>query len=446
MCSCGCSPCSCGTAGEIDPTECVDPGIIRNGAYATVLSEGLCPRRLAPFRGFKDNGAPVTDANAPLVPGVFVQDEEGNVKWTDRPKYTAPEKTIRVGTDAQAADTTNYIDTIDGKDADGNEKALVGTNDASSGNWRMVWVSSMQKWTTVPDTEPELGTDLCTVLLADAVLDPSNTSGFLLNVESTAHIAAGVSVKIQSYELAVTEVIDDHYIRVELVTDLTSPATIDEGASLCNIGFRPCPRTTEAYADTLVACLNNRPVSLEVPEDVNDIPVPGFFWRDQKGQIAFVPAPVNGTTGLIAPNQILATPASPVAGQSNLPGFIPYSTGYTWVTPAVAFTQSGSGPATGTFTFDVAGVTGYPSGAKVVILDVSLVAGTHSSFYTAFVKVNGFTAALMKLTSSFASGSDSGQILIPIESSTVLTMVISKTGSNGNSDWNLDINVVGFIG
>lgn len=380
MCSCGCSPCCCDTSGETDPTECLDPGIVKSGSYLHVLAENLCPRRLMAFRGLRADGSPVTDTSQPLLPGIAVQDAEGVVKWTNQSVHLPPTDQIRVANDEQATDDTNFIPYIIGKDADGKEFKLVGTSDTNTGQWKSVWISAKQKWTTVPDVEADV-TDLCTLLASDTVLNPTGAS--VLELESVEHIAVGVSVKTGEYEMYVTEIIDEDYIRVEMVTVLAGPVTLRAGASLCNIGFRPCPRSTAAYVQNLVGCVDNNPKGFTFPADVNSVPVPGLFWRDQLGQITFLAAPVNGTTGLVTPDFVLKLPSAPVAGNANKPSFVQFSQKPTWLSGKIVVGSKYSGsPAAPSFaieddlvsatphsgTFDMTTVPGYVSGSGVAIV------------------------------------------------------------------------------
>ncbi len=384
-CSCGCTPCGCPTSGEIDASECLDPGIVRTGTYASVLTEDMCERRLASFRGFKDDGTLETRTSVPLKAAVMTQDAEGVVSWSDSPCNDPTEKMARVANDEQAAITTNYVPKLLAKGDAGCDVSLVGSDDESSGQWKLVWVASMQKWTTVPDLgDGEFTSDLCTTLVASVVIDP-DTESYVLNVGSSSLMAVGVSVKVQTYELVITEIIDEDYVRAELVTDIGGPTTIFAGESLCNIGFRPCPRSAAPYADNLVACLAGSAVSIEFPADVNSVPVPGMWWRDQLGRVAFLAAPVNGTTGLVEPNYALSTPTTPVAGQANTPTFKVFSQKPTWLgTKVQVATKIDGAPAGPTFaneddmvavapysgTYNMAGgtVPGYVAGSSVAIL------------------------------------------------------------------------------
>lgn len=445
-CSCGCSPCRCVYSAEDGPPECLDPGLVREGAFASVLSEELCERRLGAWRGLKADGSPVTDPNAAIRPALFVQDGDGNVKWADASCHSPPPWKIRVANDAEASNPDNYVPSVMGKLSDGCEVQLKGSDDVSSGEWEMVWVSSLQAWTTVrKEQTPDLP-GLCTTILEGFVIGPGTTE-YLINVASTAHMAVGVSAKAQGYEFIITELIDDNYLRAELFTVMSAPATIVDGSILCNIGFRPCPRSQAPYADNLTACLDGSSVALELPVDVNGVPVPGFHWRNQLGKFAFHPAPVDPVTGLILPGRVLRTPASALAGEANLPAWEESSSGWAWVTPVTAFSQNAPGPQWGTFNFDTSGVPGRPAGAKIVILDVRLIAATTNSYYTARVLVNQLTAAQAAVHASFESDTTTNQLMVPVENSPIITMDVSRTAGsgNGNNTWALLIRVVGFI-
>ena len=203
---------------------------------------------------------------------------------------------------------------------------------------------------------------------------------------------------------------------------------------------------TSSYVDSITGSLSGASATLTFPSDVAAQKVPGLFWRDQLGKISFLPAPVNGS-GVIVPNQILKTPTSPTSGAANLPTFVSIPGGYTWITPYLAYSQSGVGPTVGTFTFNTTTTPGYVAGSTAVILDVQLYAATTNSYYSAFVEISGFRAVATSLTNSYAADADTNQLIVPIVSSTTLNIVVSKTGPGaGNNDWNLSIRVVGFIG
>jgi hypothetical protein len=384
-CSCGCSPCCCPTAGEVDPSECLDPGITKTSAYASVFNEDMCPRRLVSFRGLKDDGSPDTNPSSALRAAVLIQDALGDVRWSESPCNDPPEFRASVVNDAQAADPTNYVPSITAKNTSDCDVALVGSSDTASGNWKLVWVASLQKWTTVPDTgEGGTATDLCTSLETGLVIDPG-TEEYVLEVSSTTLMALGVSIKVGQYEFVVTEIIDGTYVRAELITTITSPASLPIGENVCNIGFRPCPRATAPYADNIVTCLGGSPVAVEFPDDVNNTPVPGLWWRDQLGRVVFIPVPVDSVTGVVKPNYILKTPANPGGSAANQPSFSLITQKPTWLVSKVVvgskFVGTPSAPSfaieddvvsvsphSGSFNMAGGSIPGYVAGSSVAIV------------------------------------------------------------------------------
>lgn len=421
--------------------------MLKQGSYAPVIKDDMCLRRLPSFRGFDEDGDVNTNTNDPLLPGVYTQDDEGNVGWSNQTFNNPPDRKIRVANTTQGADAGNYVKTLIGRGDDHGELDLIGSEDTTTGQWKLVWVASVQKWTTVPDDSSEQDS-LCTTLMADAVLDPDNTTGFLLQVETTAFLAVGVSLKIGTYELSVTEIVDDDYVRVELITVLGSPATIEEGEQVCNIGFRPCPRTEEPYADTVVCCLDDVPVAIEMPANVNDVPVPGLWWRNQLGQVGFVAAPVNGSSGIISPNLILTTPEAPVVDGANLPSFRA-APGYTFLsTPTTVYTQaSGGAPANDTEVVTLSGTTGYVSGAIAALMSVDVWGISTSSDYHCYIKVNGVVRAHILLVAAYGSQGDVNQFLAPIPSDTEMEIEVEVVvGTAGTySGFNVSVVVEGYL-
>ncbi len=409
-CSCGCSPCCCNTNGETDASECIDPGIVKTSAYAAVINEDMCGRRLSAYRGLRDDGTQDTRPGSPLKAAILTQNADGEVKWAAGSCADPPKKVVKVANDTDAADTANFVSRLVAKGTDHCDVSLAGSADAASGQWKLVWVASMQSWTTVPDTgEGSVTTDLCTTLGAAMVISPG-TEEYVVEVLATDHIAAGVSLKIQGYEFVVTEVINDEYLRVEILDAISAPVTIAAGETVCNIGFRPCPRSVAPYADNMVSCLNGAAVSVELPADVNDVPVPGFWWRDQLGRVQFVAAPVNATTGLVEPGYALRTPATPVAGGSNLPTFQALSQAATWLNSKVVVASKFVGspvapsfaieddvvsvtPHTGSFDMDGGSVPGYTAGKSIAVLRASVYVdpGLGGTTCLAQVQVNGLT-------------------------------------------------------
>lgn len=344
----------------------------------------MCQRRLASYRGLKDDGSPNLNPGEPLKAAILVQDADGDVRWAAGSCADPTKKIAKVANDTDAADLTKYVNRLIAKGDDHCDLSLAGSDDVNSGQWKLVWVASLQKWTTVPDTgEGSVNTDLCTTLEAGIVVDPG-TSEYVLNVSSSGHMALGVSLKVATYEFVVTEIIADDYVRAELVTTIYGPATVAAGETICNIGFRPCPRATAPYADNLITCLNNSPVAIDMPDDVNDVAVPGLWWRNQLGRIQFLAAPVNATTGIIEPGYVLKTPVSPSAGGTNTPSFQPSSQAATWLNAKVAVASKFVGtpsppsfaieddvvsvsPHTGTFDMDGGSIPGYTAGKSVAV-------------------------------------------------------------------------------
>jgi hypothetical protein len=251
---------------------------------------------------------------------------------------------------------------------------------------------------------------------------------------------------IDAKEYVVAAVLSDTQIRVTPAFTPAAVGVVAAGSSVCGIGFRPVSGITSSYVDSITGSLSGASATLTFPSDVAAQKVPGLFWRDQLGKISFLPAPVNGS-GVIVPNQILKTPTSPTSGAANLPTFVSIPGGYTWITPYLAYSQVGTGPTAGTFTFNTTTTPGYVAGSTAVILDVQLYAATTSSYYTAFVEISGFRAVATSLTNSYAADADTNQLIVPIVSSTTLNIVVTNTGpSAGNNNWNLSIRVIGFIG
>jgi hypothetical protein len=294
------------------------------------------------------------------------------------------------------------------------------------------------------ETDPD-DAGVCTKLATSLTLDPT-ISTYVLTVESSAVFTTGVSVMLDAREFVVAAVLSPTQIRVTPAFTISGVEVIIAGLSVCGIGFRPVSGITSSYVDTITGSLSGASASLTFPADVSSQKVPGLFWRDQLGKVSFLAAPVNGS-GVIVPNQILKTPTSPTSGAANLPTFVSIPGGYTWITPYLAYSQSGVGPTVGTFTFNTTTTPGYVAGSTAVILDVQLYAATTNSYYSAFVEISGLRAVATSLTNSFAADADTNQLIVPIVSSTTLNIVVSKTGSGaGNNDWNLSIRVIGFIG
>jgi len=428
---CGCSPCNCTTVTETAAVECVDPGLTNEAAYAGVFTEELCSKRLIPFRGLDLDDNQVTDTAEPLQSGVLVQRESGQVQWSNEPLYENPTSVIKVANDTEAANIGNYIPFTLGKTIDFRERKLMGSPDTASGQWKMVWVASVQQWTTVPDITPELPT-LCSELVASFTLDPANTDGYLIQLESTEHLSVGVSVMVNGYELMVTEVVDDEFVRVKHMVTPAAPVAINEGEIVCNIGYRPCPQTEEAFADTLPACKDNQVVSLTVPADISGMKAPGFLWRDQLGQWAFLPAPVDGVTGIINPNLFFATPAAPADNVANLPVFrgLPK---FNFIAPTTIFSQITAGLATAqTTVVTLSGTAGFVAGATAAIINISIwgILSAGGGIRT-YVKINNVTAAVCFLTSAFGADADNNQIMIEVPVSTNVSIEVLPVNAGG---------------
>lgn len=448
-CTCGCSPCRCVTASETSDTECEDPGIVTEGAYSSVFNEGMCDRRLLPFRGTDGEGEPITDTEIALKHAVQVQDDAGNVKWSEEPCYEPPTKVVKVANDVEAAVLTNYIPYVEGKEETGCERRLMGSADIASGQWKMVWIASLQMWTTVPDVETELP-DLCTTLVASFVLDPANVAGYLIQLLATEHLAVGVSVIIAGYELVVTEIIDSEYVRVVQVTAPAAPVTIDEGETVCNIGFRPCPQSEEPYADTIPGCFENRVIALTVPVDVNGMAVPGLLWRNQLGTWSFLAAPVDAGTGIVDPDLFLATPTDPAASVANLPSFRA-KPGFTFITPVTIFSQvTGGYPTNDTQTITLSGTAGFVVGSTAALISIDVLANTTTAIYQAYIKINGIIRAHVIVgTGTTGSAMYNGPFLVPLDATSEVDVEVEYTitvAGNPATGFTATVHVNGYFG
>lgn len=439
--SCNYTPCSCAPiTGEADAPQCLPPGSELKLDSIGGFDEFNCARALTPFRGFDGSGNAITDQSFPYQIGFIQQNTQGQIVWTNRPEIPLVDDPIGIQLSGDLADPANSV------------PSLVGINPA--GEWAEVvgrtgQTASTVKWyPTTGFTLVQDGTDegVCTTLTTAFTLDPTITT-YILTVASSAAFTTGLSVMISAKEYVVAAVLSSTQIRV---TSAFTPAAVEviaAGASVCGVGFRPVSGITSSYVDSITGSLSGASATLTFPPDQVGQKVPGLFWRDQTGKVSFLPAPVNGTTGLITPNQILKTPTTPVSGAANLPTFVSIPGGYTWITPYLAYSQVGTGPTAGTFTFNTITTPGYVAGSTAVILDVQLIAATSSSFYTAKVDINGFSAVGTSLTSSFAADVDTNQLILPIVSTTTLSIVVTNLGPGaGNNNWNLFIKVVGFIG
>jgi hypothetical protein len=403
------------------------------------FDEFNCPKALVPFRGFDAQGNAIINESVPYQIGFIQQDVQGRIFWTNRPEIPLAEDDIGIQLVGDQANPANSIPNLVGVDSDGAWTKIV----ARTGQ-----AASTMKW--YPTTGFTLETDpndagVCTKLATSLTLDPT-ISTYVLTVESSAVFTTGVSVMLDAREFVVAAVLSPTQIRVTPAFTISGVEVIIAGLSVCGVGFRPVSGITSSYVDTITGSLSGASASLTFPADVSSQKVPGLFWRDQLGKVSFLAAPVNGS-GVIVPNQILKTPTSPTSGAANLPTFVPIPGGYTWITPHLAYSQSGAGPTPITQVYDVTTTPGYVAGSTAVILDAQLFAATNSSYYTARVVINNLNAVGTSLTSSFAADMDTNQLIVPIVSGTTLSIVVSKTGSGaGNNDWELSIRVIGFIG
>lgn len=438
--SCYCTPCSCDPiTGEADAPQCLPPGSELKLDSIGGFDEFNCPKALVPFRGFDSGGNAITNESVPYQIGFIQQDAQGQIFWTNRPEIPLVDDQIGLQLSGDLADPSNSIPSLVGVNAAGEWAEVIGRTGQTA--------STMKWYPTTGFTLEQDGSDegVCTTLTASFTLDPT-ISTYVLIVASSAAFTTGLSVMIDAKEYVVAAVLSDTQIRVTPAFTPAAVGVVAAGISVCGIGFRPVSGISSSYVDSITGSLSGASATLTFPSDVAAQKVPGLFWRDQLGKISFLPAPVNGS-GVIVPNQILKTPTSPTSGAANLPTFVTIPGGYTWITPYLAYSQSGVGPTVGTFTFNTTTTPGYVAGSTAVILDVQLYAATTNSYYSAFVEISGFRAVATSLTNSFAADADTNQLIVPIVSSTTLNIVVSKTGPGaGNNDWNLSIRVVGFIG
>ena len=439
--SCNYTPCSCAPiTGEADAPQCLPPGSELKLDSIGGFDEFNCARALTPFRGFDGSGNAITDESFPYQTGFIQQDDQGQIFWTNRPEIPLVDDPIGLQLVGDLADPANSVPSLVGVNAAGEWSEVVG---------RTGQTASTVKWypTTGFTLEQDATDDgVCTTLTTAFTLDPT-VSTYVLTVASSAAFTTGLSAMIDGKEYVVAAVLSGTQIRVTSAFTPAAVEVITAGASVCGVGFRPVSGITSSYVDSITGSLSGASATLTFPSDVASQKVPGLFWRDQLGKVSFLPAPVNGTTGLITPNQILKTPTTPVSGAANVPTFVPIPGGYTWITPYLAYSQVGTGPTVGTFTFNTTTTPGYVAGSTAVILDVQLFAATTSSYYSAFVEISGFRAVATSLTNSFAADADTNQLIVPIVLSTTLNIVVTNTGpSAGNNNWNLSIRVVGFIG
>lgn len=437
--SCYCTPCSCAPiTGEADAPQCLPPGSELKLDSIGGFDEFNCARALTPFRGFDGSGNAITDESFPYQTGFIQQDDQGQIFWTNRPEIPLVDDPIGLQLLGDLADPANSVPSLVGVNAAGEWAEVVG---------RTGQTASTVKWyPTTGFTLEQDGSDegVCTTLTTAFTLDPTVLT-YVLTVASSAAFTTGLSVMINTKEYLVAAVLSSTQIRVTSAFTPSAVEVIPAGNSVCGVGFRPVSGITSSYVDSITGSLSGASATLTFPSDVASQKVPGLFWRDQTGKVSFLPAPVNGS-GVIAPNQILKTPTSPTSGAANVPTFVPIPGGYTWITPYLAYSQTGAGPTAGTFTFDTTTTPGYVAGSTAVILDIQLIAATTSSYYDATVKINGLNGVGTALTNSFAADVDTNQLIIPL-TSTTLSIVVANAGPGaGNNRWNLSIRVIGFIG
>ena len=450
--SCNYTPCSCATiTGEADAPQCLPPGseVALNSVGG--FDEFNCARALNPFRGFDSKGDPITLVTTPTEAAFLFQDSTGNVCWTDRPKVVLPEQQIGLATASTTPTTTNSIPNLVGVDATGQWKEIAARTGqtASTVKW-----NPTTGFTLKPDSnEPSL----CTSLTESLTLTGGSTTPVLATVASTNSFTKGLSVVILSQEYLVTNLTPTTLTLTPAVPP-ASNATLPIGTFVCGVGFKPVSGIASSYVDTLTGSVTTGGVttsnSLTFPtETVAGKKIPGLFWRDQAGQVSFLAAPVDGS-GLIVPNQILKTPAtvSSATNAPNLPTFVPAPGGYTWLASPyqiAAFSQiASSSPVNGTFPYDVSSTPGFVAGSKAVILDIQLLGATNTQTYKTVVSINGLSACAAYLGSSFSTVTDTNQLIVPIVTSTSLSMLVTTVTYNAGtySNWSLIVKVVGFIG
>jgi hypothetical protein len=413
------------------------------------FDEFNCARALNPFRGFDAKGDPVTIVTTPTQAAFLVQDAAGNSCWSDRPKVILPEQQIGLATASTTPTTTNSIPNLVGVD--------------TTGQWREIAASTGQTASTVkwnPTTGFTLKPDSaepssCTSLAQSLTLTAGSVGPYTAFVASTSSFTVGLSVLISSKEYLVTAV-GSGSITLTASISPSSTEVLPIGTFLCGVGFKPVSGIASAYVDTLTGSLTvggtTTSNSLTFPADgAGGNKVPGLFWRDQTGKVAFLAAPTDGS-GVITPNQILKTPSSPTSGAVNLPTFVSAPGGYTWLAapyqvPALSQVASSS-PVNSSFPYDVSATPGWVAGSKAVILDVQLICATNTQTYKTVVSINGLNACAAYLGASFSAVTDTNQMIVPIVSSTSISMLVTtipyNSGTYGN--WSLIVKVVGFIG
>ena len=441
--SCNYTPCSCATiTGEADAPQCLPPGSEVALDSVGGFDEFNCARALNPFRGFDSKGDPVTLVTTPTEAAFLFQDVTGNVCWTDRPKVVLPEQQIGLAAASTAPLASNSIPNLVGVDTTGQWKEIAARTGqtASTVKW-----NPTTGFTLKPDSnEPSR----CTSLAQSLTLTIDKKGPYAVIVESTNSFTVGLSVLILSKEYLVTALTSTNLT----LTASVAPAiesTLPIGTFVCGVGYKPVSGISSAYVDTLTGSFGEASAKLEFPSDVAAQKVPGLFWRDQTGKVAFLAAPVDGS-GVVVANQVLKTPTSPTTGAANLPTFVSIPGGYTWLaTPSTiapfTYSLSPGGPSDASVSFNVSSLA--PAGSKMVILDVkaTFALGNTSGAAMVYVTINGYYASLLSVGNSFGTASDTNQIFVPIESSTILTMTTDATGVINNG-YSQTVRVLGFIG
>jgi hypothetical protein len=441
--SCYCTPCSCAPiTGEADAPQCLPTGSELKLDSIGGFDEYNCPKALVPFRGFDSGGNAIINESIPYQTGFIQQDTQGKIFWTNRPEIPLAEDDIGIQIAGDQANPANSIPNLVGVSSDGAWTKIV----ARTGQ-----AASTMKW--YPTTGFTLEADpndlgVCTTLSVPLTLDPT-ISTYILTIESSAVFATGVSVMIDAREFVVSAVLSPTQIRVTPAFTPSAVEVIPAGTFACGVGFRPVSGITSSYVDTLTGSLAGASASLTFPADVSSQKVPGLFWRDQTGKVCFLAAPVDGA-GVVVANQVLKTPSSPTLGAANIPTFVSIPGGYTWLaTPSTiapfTYNYATGGPPPGSVTYNVTPLA--PVGSKMVILDIKANYALMSAYGGTSVEftINGLYAAYLTAGASFATPSDTNQIIVPIELSPVLTMNTVITGVI-NNNYSQTVRVLGFIG
>jgi hypothetical protein len=412
------------------------------------FDEFNCARALNPFRGFDAKGDPVTIVTTPTQAAFLVQDAAGNSCWSDRPKVILPEQQIGLATASTTPATTNSIPNLVGVDTAGQWKEIAARTGqtASTVKW-----NPTTGFTLKPDSnEPSL----CTSLTSQIILTAGSAGPYTAFVASTSSFTVGISVVILSKEYLVTALTSTS-LTLTAATAPSTSSTVDIGTFVCGIGFKPVSGIASSYVDTLTGSLSGASTSLTFPtETVTGKKIPGLFWRDQLGQVTFLAAPVDSVTGLITPNLTLKTPAVPTTNGANKLEFVPAPGAYTWITPTniPSYTYDVSvspygGPSTTPLVYNIFSASGYPTGAKMVILDCKVMLSLGYTAVTSNVelKINDLFIAFVQSSSSFGSATDTNQIIVPIPTNGNLTLTTTKNGSINNA-YSQTIRVLGYIG